>query len=59
MALTISNKDNRHPDNKNSNESQAGRANQIEPDCWVLLVTTRSLNKYPTQKTKNEDVNIK
>jgi hypothetical protein len=59
MALTIGYKDNRHPDNKNSDKCQTGRANQIEPDCWELLVTTRSLYQYPTQKAKNEDIDIK
>ena len=58
IALTISHKDNRHPDHKNSDKCQTGRADQIEPDGWELLITAIGFNKYPSQKAKNEDVDI-
>ena len=54
----ICHKDNNYPNYKNSDEYQTGRANQIKPDCWKLLVTATTFNKYPAQKTKNEDVDI-
>ena len=59
MTLTISDKHNRQPDHKNTNEHQTGRAYQIEPDCWGPLTTNRSFDKRPTQKANNEDVDDK
>ena len=59
MALTICHKNNGHPNYKNYDKCQTSRADQIEPDCWELLVTNTSFYKYPAQKTKNEDVDIK
>ena len=59
IALTVCHKNNGHPNYKNSNECPTGRADQIKPNCWELLITNISFNKYPAQKTKNEYVDIK